>query len=186
MGGELPVAPRLGRSLRVDHEIGDVLGVADLVRPQADLVERVVAGGVARGRIEEEDVLPELVRPKAGGGLVELPLHVEDDGGVAVVEQVGDDVADAFAAAGRRDEHHMVRLVVVEADAPAARICVEAEEEALGTGDGAGRGIRRHDSGRLEILEVRPAGGAVDVRLGGEAGELDEEDEAGAGGGQSG
>jgi hypothetical protein len=80
----------------------------------------------------------------------------------------------------------VVGLVVVEADAPAAGIGVEAEEEALGTGYGAGRGIRRHDSGGLEILEIRPAGRAVDIRLGGQAGKLDEEEKAGDGGRQSG
>ena len=52
--GLLPVVASLERAFRIDQDVGDVLHVADLVRPAANLEQRIVGGDARIGRVEQQ------------------------------------------------------------------------------------------------------------------------------------
>ena len=73
----LPVIAPLQRSFRVDQDVGDVLHVADFGRSFAHFKQRVVAGAVRIGGIEQE-AMGEL-RPPSRRQLPVLALDVVHD-----------------------------------------------------------------------------------------------------------
>ena len=56
MGGLLPMIAPLERTFRIDEDIGDILDVADLMIPAANLKQGVVARGARVGRVEQKAV----------------------------------------------------------------------------------------------------------------------------------
>src|SRR3546814_10979122 len=112
MAGLLPVLPALEHAFRVDQDVGDVLDVADLVRPLAHLEERVIAGRAWVGWVEQQAVREP--RPPAGRELPILSLDGVDDGRAGPGQQRGNYEADPLARARRREGHHVLRHVVAQ------------------------------------------------------------------------
>ena len=91
----LPMIAPLQRSFRVDQDVGDVLHVADFGRSFAHFKQRVVAGGVWIGRIEQQ-AMGEL-RPPSRRELPVLALDVVYDRRRGPGQQRRQDKADALA-----------------------------------------------------------------------------------------
>src|SRR3546814_3532718 len=72
------MAATFERPFGIDQEVGDVLDVADFVRPLPYLQQRVVAGGTRVGRVEQQAVRE--FAPPAGGQLPVLALDIVNDG----------------------------------------------------------------------------------------------------------
>jgi hypothetical protein len=138
------VIATLERALRINQYVGDVLDVAYLVGPAANLKQRIVARRAGIGRIEEQAVREALA--PAGGQLPVLALDVVDDGGPRPAEQRRYDEAHALAAPGRGERHDVLGAVMAEiSGAGAAEKDARFVEQARATNVGdrrpAGRSI---------------------------------------------
>jgi hypothetical protein len=96
-------------ALRGDEHVRDHAGIVDRVRAldvdQVQWVEAVPSAGDAE-RVEDPDLLSHLP-PTARGHRRVLRLHVHDERGAEVVEEVGDHRGDALPRAGRREREEM-------------------------------------------------------------------------------
>jgi len=110
--GLLPMVAPVAGAFGIDQDVGDVLDVADLVLAAAHFEERVEAGGLRVGRIEQQAV-GEAAAP-AGSQLPVLALDVADDGGAGPGQQRRHHQADALAGPGRRDSQDVLRAVVAQ------------------------------------------------------------------------
>jgi hypothetical protein len=117
------VAP-LACTLGVDQDIGDVLDVPHLMGTFAHLDQRVEAGGMGVGRIEQEAV-GELGAP-AGRQRSVLTLDVVDDGRARPRQQGGHHQTDALAGTRRRNGEHVLWAAdiatLIEAEDDAATV----------------------------------------------------------------
>ncbi len=77
MTGLLPVAAPFQRPFRINQDVGDVLDIADLVRPFAHFEQRVVAGRAWIGGVEQQAVREP--RPPSRRQFPILALDVVDD-----------------------------------------------------------------------------------------------------------
>ena len=112
MAGFFPMVAAVQRPFRIDQDIGDVLDIADFVIAAADLEQRIVMRRPRVGRIEQQCMAE--ARAPAGGKLPVLALDIVDDRRAGPAQERGHDEADALAATGRGERHHMFGAVMTQ------------------------------------------------------------------------
>ena len=144
VAGLLPVVPAFECPFGVHQNVGDVLHIADFPFALPHFEQRIVAGTLRVGWIEQQ-AMREL-RPETGRQLPVLTLDVVDDGGMWPGQQCRDDKTNALAGTGRRKGQHMFRAVMTEIG-----IAQLSQKHAL-----PGKEL-----GALQVLELGPACRAV-------------------------
>ena len=129
-----------GRAIGDHQHIGQSGGAADHIGIGG--IERVQPVEASRGgtgdaeRIDQDHVVTQRAPGRRGDG-INLALEVQHEGRAGVIEQVGDDGADAFAGAGRGAGQHMA-VLAEPAIGAARRVAQDAQHEGI-----FGRGRRQ-------------------------------------------
>ncbi|EXI77987.1 MAG: hypothetical protein AW10_03371 [Candidatus Accumulibacter appositus] len=172
LAGFLPVRFQAA-AVRVDDQRGEVLHVADLVLgTDPDFVERVPADAAAgRSGLEAQHPVFCVLPAPAGGQGPELAFQVGDDGALAPRQEGRHHQSDPLAGTRRRVAQDMLRAVVAQVVRVTPRVQPGADIDAGACRrPGAGKGLPQRarpgqQARRLDVLQVCPAGRAVQVRV---------------------
>ncbi len=110
--GLFPMVALLQRSFGVNENVRNVLHVAHFMRATPNLQQRVVGRRFRIGGVEQKAMRE--ARAPASGDLPVLAFYVVDDGGCGPRKQRGNDQADAFARARRREGQDVFRAFMAQ------------------------------------------------------------------------
>src|SRR5215475_1697022 len=141
--------------VRVDQHVRDELRIPHVIRPLANLEQRVVAGrgAIGRRRVELETYAAEAVPPPAGGQGPVLAFDVVDNHARWPAQQRREHQAHTLARPGRSEGEDVLRSVMAQVNR-LALVGPGADVDAAAT----------HEPGGLEIRAGSPARGAMRVR----------------------
>src|SRR6516162_2457429 len=108
----LPMIAPLERTLRVNQDVGDVLGVPHLGVATANFQQRIIWGRSRIGRVEQEH--PAEPGAPSGGELPVLALDVMDDRRTGPGQERRDDQSYPLPGAGRGEAEHVLRRVMTQ------------------------------------------------------------------------